>query len=55
MQACRDVDIDLDDVDDYFLDKVILQCSHCDIWGTQHKPDLDQNPICTLCSRLVGA
>lgn len=55
MQACRDVDIDLDEVDDYFLDKVVSQCSHCDIWGTQHKPDLDQNPICGLCFRLVGA
>ena len=55
MQACRDVDMDLEEVNDYYLDKVILQCSHCDIWGTQHKPDLDHNPICGLCLRLVGA
>ena len=55
MQACRDVDIELEEVDDSILDKAILQCSHCDIWGTQHKPDLDHNPICGLCLRLVGA
>lgn len=54
-QACRDADVDIEDVDDYYLGKVVSQCTHCDIWGSQHKPDLDDNPICGLCLRLVGA
>lgn len=53
-QACRDADTDLEDVDDYYLGLVIQQCSHCDIWGTQHKTDRDLNPVCALCLRLVG-
>ena len=54
-QACRDADVDIDDVDDNYLGQVIQQCSHCDIWGTQHKTDRDANPVCVLCLRLVGA
>lgn len=54
-QACKEADVDLEDVDDTQLDKVIKQCTHCDIWGTQHKPDLDDNPICGVCLRIVGA
>lgn len=53
-QACRDAGVDLEDVDDYYLGKVVQQCSHCDIWGTQHKLDRDDNPVCPLCLRLVG-
>lgn len=53
-QACRDADMDIEDVDDYYLGQVVQQCAHCDIWGTQHKPDSDLNPVCNLCLRLVG-
>lgn len=55
VQGCRDADVDLEYIDDTQLDKVIKQCTHCDIWGTQHAPDLDDNPICGVCLRLVGA
>jgi multimeric flavodoxin WrbA len=53
-QACRELGIDVEEVDYYDFDKHCCQCTHCDIWGTDHKPDLDANPICTLCFRLVG-
>lgn len=53
-QACRDADVDIDDVDDHYLGLVVQQCSHCDIWGTQHQVDRDDNPVCSLCLRLVG-
>ena len=53
-QACRDLDIDIEDVDDSYLGKVVQQCSHCDIWGRQHINDRDDNPVCALCLRLVG-
>lgn len=53
-QACRDADVDIEDVDDYYLGQAVQQCSHCDIWGTQHKTDRDDNPVCVLCLRLVG-
>lgn len=54
VDVCRDLGIDLDDVEDYYLDKHIMQCSHCDIWGTDHIADLDENPICLVCERIVG-
>ena len=54
-QACEDIGLDVDSLDYYDFDKYCKQCTHCDIWGTDHKPDLDDNPICTVCFRLVGA
>jgi hypothetical protein len=54
-QACEDIGLDVDSVDYYDFDKYCKQCTHCDIWGTNHVQDLDDNPICTLCLRLVGA
>jgi hypothetical protein len=53
-QACRDVGVDIDDVDDGLLSTFVSQCSHCDIWGTVHVEDKDENPVCVLCYSLVG-
>lgn len=54
-QVCEDLGLDPEQVDYYEFDAYCNQCTHCDIWGTDHKPDLDDNPICALCLRLVGA
>lgn len=53
-QACRDLNIDLDDIEDYILQSTIDQCSHCNVWSTKLIEDLDGMPICGLCERLVG-
>jgi hypothetical protein len=53
-QACRDLGIDIEYVDYYEFDKYCLQCTHCDIWGTTHIPDLDDNPICATCLQISG-
>jgi hypothetical protein len=53
-QVCRDLDIDMDAVDDAVLQDSIDQCSHCNIWSNKLVEDLDGMPICTLCERLVG-
>jgi hypothetical protein len=54
-QVCSELDIDLDDVEDDLLQASIDQCSHCNIWAKALQDDLDGNPICNLCYRLVGA
>lgn len=53
-QACRDAGVDMDDIDDGVLNETIAQCSHCDVWGTTHIEDKDENPVCILCYSLVG-
>lgn len=53
-QACRDLGIDMDNVEDELLQNTIDQCSHCNIWSHKLIEDLDGMPICTLCERLVG-
>ena len=53
-QACRDADVDLDDIDDGLLETYCKECSHCGIWGTDHVLDEDQFPVCKLCFSLVG-
>jgi len=53
-QACRDADVDLEGIDDYVLNQMISQCSHCDIWTAQPTLDLDGNPICAVCLVLTG-
>ncbi len=52
--ACRELDISIEDVDDYYLQDAIDQCSHCNIWTHNLVEDLDGNPICGVCERLVG-
>jgi hypothetical protein len=53
-QACKELDISMDDIDDTVLTSLIVNCSHCDIWGTNHVPDLDDNPICVTCLQITG-
>ena len=53
-QACRELGIDIEDIDDSILTDQVMTCSHCDIWGTNHIEDKYENPVCTLCFRLVG-
>ena len=54
LQACRDADVDCEDIDDYVLSQLVSQCTHCDIWSTQNTPDLDDNPICLVCLLITG-
>jgi hypothetical protein len=53
-QACKELDIPIDDIDDTVLTSLIVNCTHCDIWGTNHVPDLDDNPICVTCLQITG-
>ena len=53
-EVCDDIGIDLDAVDDEQLAHYVSECSHCDIWGTTHRLDTDDFPVCVLCLRLVG-
>jgi NAD-dependent SIR2 family protein deacetylase len=53
-QVCNELDIDIDDVDDYHLEAHTQECSHCGIWGSDHREDADQFPVCKLCFSLVG-
>lgn len=53
-EACLDLNISIDDVDDYDLEQYISECSHCGIWGTDHKHDEDDFLVCKLCFSLVG-
>lgn len=53
-QVCKELGIDMEDVDDYLLQQTIDQCSHCNIWSTKLVEDLDGNPICPLCVRIAG-
>lgn len=55
LQACQELGFDVDTLDYDKFEKHCCPCTHCDIWGTNHVPDLDDNPICTVCFRLVGA
>ena len=53
-EACEELEIDIDDVDDYELEQHIEECSHCGIWGSDHKHDEDDFAVCKLCFSLVG-
>ena len=53
-EACQELNISIDDVDDYDLDQHIQECSHCGVWGDNHRQDEDNFPICRLCFDLVG-
>jgi hypothetical protein len=54
VQTCRDLNIDIDDVQDDLLQNAVDQCSHCNIWSDRLIEDLDGMPICRVCERLVG-
>lgn len=54
-QVCNELNIDIDIVDDFMLEQNIQECSHCGIWGIDHKQDEDQFPVCKLCFSLVGS
>lgn len=53
-EACYDAGIDIEDIDDYLLEEYCKECSHCGIWGTDHKTDTDEFPVCRICFGLVG-
>jgi hypothetical protein len=53
-QVCKELDIDIDDVDDFLLEQHVQECSHCGIWGTDHRQDEDSFAVCNLCFGLVG-
>lgn len=52
--ACQELDIDPDEVQDEILEQHIQECSHCGIWGTNHRRDEDEFPVCKLCFGLIG-
>ena len=53
-EACEDAGIDPETLDDYLLEEYCKECSHCGIWGTDHKIDQDDFPVCRICFGLVG-
>ena len=53
-QACKDLDMDYDTLDFDELDKLVVQCTHCDIWTISPVQDLDNNPICKVCLGISG-
>ena len=53
-EACYVLDIDQDLVDDEELERYILECSNCGIWGRNHLRDRDGFPICRICFALIG-
>lgn len=53
-QVCKEYNIDIDDIEDDILDQYTQECSHCGIWGSDHRLDLDDFPICKVCYDLVG-
>ena len=44
----------MDTIDVQELTKHIDQCTHCGVWSTKLIPDLDENPICGYCAKLIG-
>lgn len=52
--VCLDLNIPIDEVDDFELDQHIQECSHCGIWGNDHRHDEDDFLVCKLCFDLVG-
>lgn len=53
-EVCSELGIDMGSLDVHELTKQIDQCTHCGIWSTKLIPDLDSNPICTTCAKLIG-
>ena len=53
-QVCKDLGIDMDTIDVHELTKHIDQCTHCGVWSSKLIPDLDENPICGYCVKLIG-
>ena len=52
-EACKDLEISIDIIEDDVLEHHCQECSHCGIWGTAHRVDEDEFPVCGLCFRLV--
>jgi len=53
-EACNELNIDFSRVDPTVLENQISTCTHCGIWSTKLMPDLDLNPICSTCAKLIG-
>jgi hypothetical protein len=53
-QVCKELDIDIELVDVAELTKHIDQCTHCSVWSRHLISDLDDNPICKYCAKLIG-
>ena len=53
-QVCKELDIDINLVNVTELTKHIDQCTHCGVWARRLIQDLDDNPICDYCVKLIG-
>jgi hypothetical protein len=54
LQVCQELGVDINEVDLATLTKQIDQCTHCNVWSKHLVPDLDDNPICSYCVKLIG-
>lgn len=54
LQVCQELGLDISEVNLDKLTKQIDQCTHCGIWSKHLVPDLDSNPICSYCVKLIG-
>ncbi len=54
LQVCTELGVDISDIDLDTLTKQIDQCTHCGVWSKNLIPDLDENPICNYCAKLIG-
>lgn len=52
-QVCKELGIDFEEG----LVTYLEECAHCSIWlkPRELKPDLDGNPVCTVCLEFEGA
>jgi hypothetical protein len=53
-EACDELELPIDLIDESSLDQYIVECSHCGIWTKTPRWDQDDFPVCKLCFTLVG-
>lgn len=53
-EACEELAISPDDVDDELLEHYCHECSNCGIWGTDHRTDEDGFAVCKICFIIAG-
>ena len=51
-KVCNELDLDYESILE--MDIGIEQCTHCSIWSKRLILDLDQNPICSVCTDIAG-
>jgi len=54
LQVCQELGVDISEINLDKLTKHIDQCTHCGMWSKNLVPDLDENPICNYCVKLIG-